>query len=315
MKSTRLAAPFLVGAVLFAARAHAQFIDPANNAVQLQILAENVKQSISLSSQLTQLQQSVTAARENLDLARSVYAGVSEFTSYSPEDFLREGRDYFLAANPELSNALAFGQELTRPVGEGGLLPRRALHVGVDAYGDERRRREAAPAGLGTPYDSRAAWGLSREVNAVLDDVAMKASLVRPPTVSTAAEGLLAFDMARTEPGLLELYMRRQASALSAQEAAMAVFKESTAGRPSPGKAQQLTAQSSAMTAVGVSRLAEMEAKQLSLQELQRQEEAQARAQEKREMEALWKQIGTGIQQSFKRSAPKDMELPSEGQR
>lgn len=313
MKPSRLSLPLVAAALLLAGTARAQFVDPAANALQVQILAENVRQTLSMGDQLTQLQQTVTTARENLALVRSVYAGVSEFTSYKPEDLLKEGRRAFLSANPELADALSLGQELTRPLGEGGLGPPLSVNLGVDAYGDAARRLEAAGAGPAPVYDARAAWSVSREVQGLLDDAAVQSSLARPPPVATVAEGLFQLDMARADAGLAELYMRRQASALSSQEAALAVFKESTAA--SPGKAQQLSAQSGAMTAVGVARLQELEAKQLSLLELQRQEEAATRAAERQERDVAWERLGSSMRESFRRAAPHEVEFPTEATR
>jgi hypothetical protein len=119
--------------------------------------------------------------------------------------------------------------------------------------------------------------------------------------------------MARADPGMAELYMRRQSSALSAEAAALAVFKESTTA--APGKAQQLAAQSGAMTAVGVARIQELEGKQLSLLELQRQEEATARAAERQERDAAWERIGSSMKESFRRAAPREVEFPTGGPR
>ncbi|MCY1083769.1 hypothetical protein [Archangium lansingense] len=313
MKPSRLTLPLAAAVVLLAGSARAQFVDPGANALQLQILMENVRQTLSMGDQLAQLQQTVTTARENLALVRSVYAGVSEFTSYKPEDLLKEGRRAFLSANPELADALSLGQDLTRPLGEGGLRPALNVNLGVDAYGDAARRREAAGAGPAPAYDARAAWSVSREVQGLLDDASVQSSLARPLPVATAAEGLFQLDMARADAGLAELYMRRQASALSAQEAALAVFKESTTA--APGKAQQLAAQSGAMTAVGVARLQELEAKQLSLLELQRQEEATTRAAVQQERDAAWERLGSSMKESFRRAAPREVDFPTGGPR
>lgn len=313
MKPSRLSLPLAAATLLLAGSARAQFVDPAANALQMQILMENVRQTLSMGDQLAQLQQTVTTARDNLALVRSVYSGVSEFTSYKPEDLLKEGRRAFLSANPEIADALSFGQDLTRPLGEGGLRPALNVNLGVDAYGDASRRREAAGAAPGPVYDTRAAWSVSREVQGLLDDAAVQSSLSRPLPVATAADGLFQLDMARADPGMAELYMRRQAGALSAEAAALAVFKESTTA--SPGKAQQLAAQSGAMTAVGVARLQELEGKQLSLLELQRQEEATARAAERQERDAAWERIGTSMKESFRRAAPREVDFPTGGPR
>jgi len=313
VKPSRISLPLAATALLLAGSAQAQFVDPAANALQLQILMENVRQTLSMGDQLAQLQQTVTTARDNLALVRSVYAGVSEFTSYKPEDLLKEGRRAFLSANPEIADALSFGQDLTRPLGEGGLRPALNVNLGVDAYGDAARRREAAGAGPGPVYDARAAWGVSREVQGLLDDAAVQSSLARPLPVATAAEGLFQLDMARADPGMAELYMRRQAGALSAEAAALAVFKESTTA--APGKAQQLAAQSGAMTAVGVARLQELEGKQLSLLELQRQEEATTRAVERQERDAAWERVGSSMKESFRRAAPREVAFPTGGPR
>lgn len=313
MKPSRLSLPLAAAALLLAGSARAQFVDPAANALQMQILMENVRQTLSMGDQLAQLQQTVTTARDNLALVRSVYSGVSEFTSYKPEDLLKEGRRAFLSANPEIADALSFGQDLTRPLGEGGLRPALNVNLGVDAYRDASRRREAAGAGPGPVYDTRAAWSVSREVQGLLDDAAVQSSLARPLPVATAAEGLFQLDMARADPGMAELYMRRQSGALSAEAAALAVFKESTTA--SPGKAQQLAAQSGAMTAVGVARLQELEGKQLSLLELQRQEEATARAAERQERDAAWERIGSSMKESFRRAAPREVDFPTGGPR
>jgi len=313
VKPSRLSLPLAAATLLLAGSARAQFVDPAANALQMQILMENVRQTLSMGDQLAQLQQTVTTARDNLALVRSVYSGVSEFTSYKPEDLLKEGRRAFLSANPEIADALSFGQDLTRPLGEGGLRPALNVNLGVDAYGDASRRREAAGAAPGPVYDTRAAWSVSREVQGLLDDAAVQSSLSRPLPVATAADGLFQLDMARADPGMAELYMRRQAGALSAEAAALAVFKESTTA--SPGKAQQLAAQSGAMTAVGVARLQELEGKQLSLLELQRQEEATARAAERQERDAAWERIGTSMKESFRRAAPREVDFPTGGPR
>ena len=301
-------AAFLSLLVAPLAQAQLAVTDPLANGIQIKTLLENVAQTTALTQQLEQLRQTVSSAQQTLDIARDVYAGIGEFQNFNADDFLGEGKAYFQS---KVSEVGSLGQTLLGTGGDGSRFSANVIQR-IDAYRDEHRRRETV-AEFGTAvYDSHAALTLSREVEAAVSNPAMQKRLMASPAPATATEGLFQSDLSRVDPQLLGLYAYRRARSESSEEAALKVLAESMSPTTSVGKAQQLTAKSSAISATELARLNDTQTKTLTLQELERQERAQSEANTRRETDAVWGQLGQSVEKSFKR-APRDLALPQPG--
>jgi hypothetical protein len=283
-------------------RAHAQFVtsNPILEMLTNAQLAEDLAQTGTLTNQLLQLEQVLSTSQEQLGLMRDVYDGVNAFTSFDPDQFLAEGSAYFRSQVPGgglTSRTQSFISDVRANGLRGGDFSR--LRARYDTYRDSARALEAAQASPERPYDARAALSLSESLQASLATPEARKGLLTAPTPSTVTEGLIASDLARADPTLLRNYLQRRAQAREAEDQALDLLCESMgcqgAPAPSVGKAQQLTAQASAQSAVELTRLNGTASDQLALDQLRRQEEAAAAARARAEHDALWKNIGQSL--------------------
>lgn len=303
------------GALLLAPAAQAQWavIDAAADALHAQQLVETIKQTANMVQQVNQARQQIQMAEETLGVTRDVYAGIGDFKNFSSGDFLGNGKAYFLSNVPLVSDAYG----LVSDIGENGLRGGSVsgLASRVDAYRDAKRRAEAASSGVstGTPYDTQSTNRFAVSIEQRLASQGWREGVIgnaegSPAHVASASEGLFVYDMSREDPALADLYTYRRARARESEQAALKAVKESMDA--SVGKSQQLTAKTSAMSTVELSRLNETQSQALTHMELERSERAAAAAQNRQEHDALWNNISNGIDKRFGHG-PKDEALPS----
>ncbi|WP_342382216.1 hypothetical protein NVS55_40155 (plasmid) [Myxococcus stipitatus] len=233
---------------------------------------------------------------------RDVYDGVNQFASFDPDQFLAEGGAYFRSEIEGLTPQTRSFLSDVRSNGLGGGDFSR-LRARWDTYQDSARALEAHQMAPERPYDASAALDLSKTLQAALAAPAARKSLLTAPTPSTVAEGLFASDMARADPTLLRSYLQQRAQSREAEAQALDVLCEAMgcngAPAPSVGKAEQLTAKSSAQSAVELTRLNDTAGEQLALEQLRRQEEAASAARARAEYDALWNNLGASFERGF----------------
>lgn len=231
----------------------------------------------------------INTAKQELELARDVYAGIGEFVNFDPQAFLEEQQQIWLSQLPLVGDVKAFGEDLVGNGLKGGHA--RDLASRFDAYRDARRKAEALDnlGGEVRPYDARTALTVAGEAQRTLTNPAARASLAKKAEASTASEGLFSIDASRADPQLLGLYMQRRAAAKEAEYQAFKLYSESLGA--SPGKAQQLAAMATSLSAEQLARIDDKLATSTSLQQLDRQEKALDKAASLRESEYLWQDV------------------------
>jgi hypothetical protein len=263
-------------------------------------------------SELTQLGNAITTAKEQLQLARDVYAGVNEFLNFDPQAFLEGQRQQWMSDIPLANEVQGFVSDVSANGLRGGHFSAQDVYQRFDTYRDAARRAQARRALGGTlePFDARAALSLSREADTALASAHFRQQLAQAAEPATLSEGLFASDAARADPQLLALYVRRRAAAKEAEYQAFKLLSESMGA--TPGKAQQLAAMATGLSAQELARIDEKLGQSLSLQELQHTTEATTRATERLETDFLWKDIERGAHDTFQppqRSQPTWEEL------
>ncbi|RKH92975.1 hypothetical protein [Corallococcus sp. AB038B] len=273
-------------------------------------LAESFAQTTTLASQLEQLQQGLTLAKEQASLMRDVYDGAAYFATFDPNEFLAEGSAYFRSSLGDTgltSETRAFLTDIRSNGLNGGDFSRIRAHF--DAYRDTARSLDALQDAPERPWDSQTALGLSAQLQATLATPAARQQLLSKPTPTSVAEGLMTADLARADPTLLRAVLQRRAQAREAEDQALDLLCESMgcngAPAPSVGKAEQLTAKSTAQSAVELTRLNATTSEQLALEQLRRQEEAAAAAKARAEQDALWDSMSGSFRRAFNAPPPK----------
>src|SRR5512135_1879728 len=84
------------------------------DAIEIQILREQIKQGILVEQQLSAIRTGVATARDNLAFVRSVYGGVNDFMHFNAATFAQEAKDYFLMNNPTIGDSAAFADDVAR---------------------------------------------------------------------------------------------------------------------------------------------------------------------------------------------------------
>lgn len=249
-------------------------------------------------AELAQFTEAIATAKEQLDLAKDVYAGVGEFLEFDPQAFLDGQKQNWLSQVPLASDVQGFVTDLSSGLG-GGHFNARDLYGRFDAYRDAHRRKEAQRA-LGRtlePYDAKVALTVSREAEGALANARTRAQLAGKPEVETVSEGLFAVDAAKADPQLLALYMQRRAAAKEAEYQAMKLYAESLGA--APGKAQQLAAMAAGLSAQELARIDDKMTQSVALQQLDRQQKASAKATEAQEADFLWGDIQRTSESTF----------------
>lgn len=233
----------------------------------------------------------ITTAKQNLDMLRDIYAGVGEFVNFDPQAFLEEQQQIWLSQLPIAGDVKAFGEDVITNGVKGGKFSSKDLASRFDAYRDARRKSEAQEnlGGDVRPYDARTALTVAGEAQRTLTNPSARASLAKKAETATASEGLFSIDASRADPQLLGLYMQRRASAKEAEFQAFKLYSESLGA--SPGKAQQLAAMATSLSAQELARIDDKLAISTSVQQLDRQEKALDKASSLRESEYLWDDV------------------------
>lgn len=296
---------------LLAAPASAQVVtsDPLLELIQNAQLSEQLAQGATLTSQLAQIQALVSNAKDQVALARDVYAGLSSFQHFNPDEFLAQGSAYFASQVPGLSvatDAAGLVTDVTTHGLQGGRFTGN-ISARFDVYGDAARRSAAAAeAGAPPAFAPARALGLSADFLAALqsDSSRQRLLLESPPT--SIIDGLLLEDLERVDPSLLRAYVRSRAQASDAEDKALKLLAEAfdKVAPPSPGKAAQLTAQSTAQSTVELTRINAALQQQLAYQQLQRAEESEAAARARQQTDAVWDSVGRAVDHAFNATEP-----------
>lgn len=297
----------------------------AGDAILAKMAVEQFRQGLQFSQQLSQLRSALDTARQQYQLARQIYAGVEELRTFDADRFLREAATSFLQAEPLIHDSSGFAHDVLAQGLRGEPFDPRALKHKLDPYFQANRRSPPDVACPGDPrcpksdrpgdgsgwilcpgdtrcprsYDQTASLGLSDEIETAIRSAEFRRRLTAPAP-SSATEGLLAYDIARSDPSLLALYMHMRAESAETSSLAIDLYKRSLTA--SPGQAQQIQAQAAALTAKQLARIADKEAKALVQQELARTQQAAEAAMHRADTDALWNQISTQL--SSPRSHP-----------
>ena len=301
-----------VATLLWGASATAQVVvsDPTSTALEIKMLATNIEHGFQLGEQLTQLKQNVQLVREGVSLARDAYAGINYFQHFDAQQFLQAGETYFLAGSGT-ADALNLAANIEQNGLNGGYFSPAVLGSASNLYNDVERRAAAIQA-QGHLYDPKAALTLSAELDAVVHNLDYQQGAARTVEPSTSAQGLLAYDALQADPSLLALVVHQRAESEQQARTAMKLYLESLGA--SPGKAEQLAASATTLSAVELGRLNDKQAQSLNLQLLERTEKSVASAQTRKENDLVWQQIVTGVGATYGRGAPVPPE-PSMGDR
>lgn len=280
----------LLTAIFIATPARASMFGEENGTL-LGILAQNVSQGLQLSEQLTQLRTMVSNARENYEFARTVYAGIDQLKNFDPDAFLEQGRVYFL--NTALvSDTTGFVHDVTTHGLAGGTFNLAAIRHRVDIYLDAARRAQAQ-TDQKRPYDVTAALGVSAEAEIAVRSPEYRRKLLADPPPSTATEGLIEYEAARSDPRLLALLMHMRAESEETSEKAFQLYMRSL--HASPGEAQQINAVSASLATAELARLNNKGAKSLAIEQLRAAQQATDAAHQRAEVDAAWTQIAQGF--------------------
>lgn len=263
----------------------------AGDAILAKMAVEQVRQGLQFSQQLAQLRSALDTARQQYQLARQIYAGVEELRTFDADRFLREAATSFLQAEPLIRDSTGFAHDVAAQGLKGGYFDPTALKHQIDLYGDNARRQQANPKG-DRPYDATESLGLSEEINRAVRSAEFRRALTSPAP-STATDGLLAYDAARSDPRLLALLMHMRAESAETNSLAVDLYRRSLTA--SPGQAAQIQSQAAALTARELSRLTDAQAKALVQQQLAHAQQAAEAAQHRADTDALWNQISTQL--------------------
>lgn len=251
-------------------------------------------------SQLQQVSQAIETARQQLQVARDVYAGVNDFRNFDPQTFLDGQKQQWLSQVPLATDVQSFVSDVRDNGLSGGRFDANALASRFDVYRDAYRRREAAQAlgGPVAPYDARTAMSVSREAERALSSPTLRQQLTAQPEPTTLSDGLFAADAARVDPQLLALYVKRRAAAKEAEYQAFRLTAEAMGA--SPGKAQQLAAMATGLSAQELARIDDKMSTSVTLQQLDRQEKAVGSAVERRDFELLYENAASSLKRRAK---------------
>jgi len=250
-------------------------------------------------AELAQVADAIATAKQQLEIARDVYAGVNDFLNFDPQSFLDGQKQQWMAQVPLAGEVQGFVSDVTTNGLNGGHFNAKDLYGRFDTYRDQFRRLEAKKA-LGTtfePYDAKSALTLSREAEAALASSSTRARLAAQSEPETVSEGLFASDAAKVDPALVSLYMQRRAQAKEAEYQAFKLMSEAMGA--SPGKAQQLAAMATGLSAQELARIDDKMGQSLSLQQLEQQQRATTKATERQEADFLWNDLSKATEKNF----------------
>lgn len=251
-------------------------------------------------SELQQVSQAIETARQQLEFARDVYAGVNEFRNFDPQTFLDTQKAQWLSQVPLANEVQSFVSDVRDNGLNGGRFDAQSLAGRFDVYREAYRARQAAQSlgGSVAPYDARTALSVSREAERAFASPSVRQQLTAQPEASTFSEGLFAADAARVDPQLLSLYAQRRSAAKEAEYQAFKLTAEAMGA--SPGKAQQLAAMATGLSAQELARIDDKLATSVTLQQLDRQEKAVGAAVERRDFELLYENAASSLKRRAK---------------
>ncbi|NTX67629.1 hypothetical protein HUA74_43980 [Myxococcus sp. CA051A] len=259
---------------------------------------ETIRQSIMMAEQVEQARQTITTAKENLELARDVYAGINEIAAFDPDEYLQQARDSLGQQLPIAHESNALRSSLQQGL-RGGTFDASSIARRMDIYGDRARRQfegydEPTP---GQPYNYAGALSAAKDLQRVAENTSFQTEAGKRPPVATAADGLLMEQALQQDPQLVVLLSQRRAEATAVQRRGTELYMEALGA--SPGKAQQLAAQSSAQSLSELALINEHLAHQEARQQLQDLKAAQEEAAERRSLDTFGKTLDLATQRAF----------------
>jgi hypothetical protein len=298
----RLAWLAVAATVALPASARATFF---GDAIQIDILRENIQQTIQMTTQLEQLRQMLSSAQQTLSFTRSVYAGIQDLQHFDGGQFLDQSKAYFLQQNPPLGEAKYFGEDVVQhgPRGYFNAAPVNRAIERADVFGEGR---SGGSPSRPPQYDVNAALGFGSDFDRL---VAARARAARsagtpdlapfgtPPPPPSATEGLIDYQMMRSDPQLAAALSQARANSQVVATTAMEAYLKSLGA--SPGQAELLSARATSLTAAQVAQLNDTQARALALREHEYAERASAQAAAGAEHEALWRDINDHVARDF----------------
>jgi hypothetical protein len=139
-------------------------------------------------AELSQFAEAITTAKQQLEMAKDVYAGVNDFMNFDPQSFLDGQKQQGLSDLPLANDVQGLVADLTNL--EGGHFNAKDVYGRFDTYRDQYRRIESKRA-LGStfePYDAKSALTLSRET----ERTTASCQSLRPPAIFTLLASVLA---------------------------------------------------------------------------------------------------------------------------
>ncbi len=301
----------LVAATLLAAASPA-LATPAGDAALYAILSEQLKQTADFATQIQTLKTTLNTARENVQLARSVYQGYEELRDFNADRFLARSKLEFLARNGYIGETTYFADDLTRNGVRGGhldvdLIRRR----GGEAYGklkcqqqlrdfSENKRPALDPDCVTYGYNVRAATSVAADTEAALADREARKRLAYSTAVPSATDGVVDARLMKTDPALYAAILRSRAKAREDAAEAKALEEHRIALGMSPGAAQQATAQAMLLSNRQLADLNDTQTQLLALQKLSAAERAQEAAKLQQQEDRAWNGIDRSIDKTFR---------------
>jgi hypothetical protein len=207
-----------------------------------------------MGQQIAQLGQVLQTARENLEVARSVYQGVDYIKNFDAQRFLHTAKAEFLARNSIIGETSGFANDLQRSGLRNGtlnpdLIARRAREAKlllkcrdqIEAL-SERRIASLDSQCEQFGYNARAAASLAADTEVLLANPAMRLSLSNAPVTASASSGVLDARMMEADPALYGQLLRERAMARRGYDEATELETQLRAAGFSPGAAQQASA-------------------------------------------------------------------------
>lgn len=284
-----LALTLAVAIATFPTAAHASLFGEENGPLTA-LVAQGV-------AELAQVAEAIATAKQQVELLKDIYAGVNDVLSFDPQAFLDGQKQQWMSEVPLAGDVQGLVSDLTNL--NGGHFNAKDIYGRFDTYRDQFRRLEAKKA-LGTtfePYDAKSALTLSREAESALSSSSTRARLASQSEPETVSEGLFASDAAKVDPALVSLYMQRRAQAKEAEYQAFKLMSEAMGA--SPGKAQQLAAMATGLSAQELARIDDKMGQALSLQQLEQQQRATTKATERQEADFLWNDLSKATEKNF----------------
>ncbi|WP_163778719.1 hypothetical protein [Myxococcus vastator] len=244
------------------------------------------------------MRQTIATAQDQLQLARDVYAGVNEFSSFDPDTYLQRAREQLQQELPLASEAAGLAGNLRQGL-RGGSFNGANMVQRLDLYGDHARRRNNGwgTQGPAAAYNYSSALGIASDLDQVARDRRFQDEASSRPSVATAADGVLHYEALQADPQLVVLLSKRRAEAAASERQATELYFESLGA--SPGKAAQLSAQANSRSAMELARVNDHLAKAETRQQLQDLKAAQEEASARQGLDNLFNAFDTSIERSF----------------